>query len=109
MAKDSGPTDPAATSLPATGKTGAPACSAQYAPTTGGYDAASIEGEGAAGDKGVSTESEYSNATEEGSYNNAPLAAFGATRGWPATTPNPDNLEGPPLGSTDGGPNHSNF
>jgi hypothetical protein len=99
-------TDPTGSSTPATGKTGAPACSAQYSPASGGYDAASVESDGEAGDKGVGVESEFSKATEEGDYNHAKVAGFGD---YPHSGPNPDNLEGPPPGSTDGGPNHSNY
>jgi hypothetical protein len=102
-------TDPSVTSLPATGKTGKPALMDEFNPSVGGYDGASVESAGEVGDKGVGVESEFSKATEEGDYNHAKIGAFGAARGWPATSPNPDNLEGPPPGSTDGGPNHSNY
>ena len=87
-------------------KTGAPACSAEYSPGSGGYDGAAIEGGGEAGDKGVGVEAEFTKPTEEGDYNHAKVAAFGD---YPHSGPNPDNLTGPPLGSTDGGPNHSNY
>lgn len=86
-------------------KTGAPACSEQYSPSSGGYDGASVESGGEAGDKGVGVESEFSKPTEEGDYNTA-VNKFGD---YPHSGANPENLTGPPLGSTDGGPNHSNY
>lgn len=103
--KDSDPTGGGATGA-LTGKTGAPQCSAKYSPGSGGYNGAAIEGEGEAGDKGVSTESEYSAATEEGNYNHGAVLKQGD---YPHGQADPENLEGPPLASTSNGPNNSNY
>lgn len=86
-------------------KTGAPQCSAKYAPTTGGYEGAAIEGEGEPGDKGISVEAEFSKATEEGDYSGN-AESFGD---YPHSGADPDNMTGPPLASTSGGPNNSGY
>ena len=86
-------------------KQGAPETTSKWHPTTGGYNAGSIESEGEPGDKGVGVEAEYSAPTEDGVY-----ASKAHTHGnYPHGTPDPDNLTGPPLGSTEGGPTHSNY
>jgi hypothetical protein len=105
MGNSTDPMDRPGASTPATGKRGAPEFTAKYHPTTGGFDAASVESEGEAGDKGVGVESAFSKPTEEGDYSGN-AEKFGD---YPHSGANPDNLTGPPLGSTDGGPDHSGY
>jgi len=73
-------------------KGGKPHCVAMYHPTSGGTEASSVE----AGDQPnvESPSGEYANPSEEGAYEN------------PGGL---ENLTGPPLGSTEGGPTHSNY
>jgi len=81
-----------------------PACSKEYSPHSGGMEASPIESEGAPGEKGEGGMSAVTGNTEEGEYNYDKLRSWG---NYPHSGPDPDNLEGPPIGSTDGGPTHA--
>ena len=87
------------------GMYGPPDCTKRYHPMTGGTEASYVEGHGETGDKGISVEAEYMQPTEEGVYNHAKVAAHG---NYPHSPADP-KVGGPPLGSTEGGPTHSNY
>jgi hypothetical protein len=81
-----------------------PACTREYYPNQGGEMADTYESDGAPGDKDGTGMSAVTGNTEEGDYPN--VEALRGLGPYPHSPADPD-CEGPPLASTDGGPNYT--
>lgn len=80
-----------------------PECTQEYHPTTGGTVADTFESDGAPGDKDGTGMSAVTGNTEEGEYNHDKIKGHGV---WPHSPADPE-VGGPPLASTEGGPNYT--